>query len=74
MENNLIKISQRIHNLVHELSPLLGENVEMEIIYAIADELLSDMDISFIEAQQYNELKKALVNMFICGQLFSNKK
>jgi len=70
MENNLIKIAQRVHQLIHELSPTLtGENAEMEIMYAVADELLQEMG----EIEQYDNVKKALVNMFICGRMFPEK-
>lgn len=70
MENNLMTITQRVHTLIHQLAPVVtGENAEMEIIHAIAEELLEEMG----EIEQYDNVKKALVNMFICGQLFPNK-
>ena len=71
MENNLMEIAQRVHQLIHELSPVsTGENAEMEIMYAVADELLEEMG----EIEQYDNVKKALVNMFICGRMFPEKK
>lgn len=70
MENNLEKIVLKVHSLTHTLSPILtDEEAEMEIVYSIADELLSEMG----EIEQYDNVKKALVNMFFAGRMFPNK-
>lgn len=69
MKNDILSISQKIISYTSDLFPLSGEDIELEIIHAIADELLKDMG----EIEQYDNVKKALVNMFIVGQL-SNKK
>lgn len=53
-----------------ELAPVVtGENAEMEIVYSIADELLKEMG----EIEQYDNVKKALVNMFFAGRMFPDK-
>ena len=71
MENNLEKIVLKVHSLIHTLSPVVtGEDAEMEIVYSIADELLSEMG----EIEQYDNVKKALVNMFFAGRMFPDKK
>ncbi len=67
MENNLMKIIERVHTLIHELAPVTtGENAEIEIIYSISDELLSEMGM----IEEYDNVRKALVNMFMCGRAF----
>jgi hypothetical protein len=70
MENNLETIVLKAHSLIHELAPTLtGEEAEMEIVYSIADDLLKEMG----EIEQYDNVKKALVNMFFAGRMFPNK-
>lgn len=67
MENNLLKISARINVLAHELSPVVtGHDAELTIINAVADELLSEMG----EIERYDDVKLALVNMFVLGGMF----
>jgi len=67
MENDGIKIYQRIHTLIHELFPVVtGEDAECQILDAISDELLKEMG----EIENYDEVKKALINMFLVGRMF----
>ena len=70
MENNLEKIVLKVHSLIHTLAPTVtGENAEMEIVYSIVGELLSEMG----EIEQYDNVEKALVNMFFAGRMFPDK-
>jgi len=68
MQNDLIKIIQKVHDLAHQLFPV--EDVEMEILYSISTELLSEMG----EIEQYDNVKKALINMFQAGYLLGKNK
>lgn len=65
MENNIMKIVERVYKLVKQ-QELITEDTEFNILYQIADELLSEMG----EIEQYETVKKALVNMFIVGRIF----
>lgn len=69
MKNNLLKITERIYGLIHEFSPIVMENTEMEIIHTVADELLEELG----ENKQNKDIQKALVNMFIAGRMFPEK-
>lgn len=69
MKNDLLKITERIHGLIHELFPLTGEDAEMEIIHTVANELLEELG----ENKQDKDIQKALVNMFIAGRMFPEK-
>jgi predicted transcriptional regulator len=60
MENNMMKIAERVYKLVKQ-QELITEDTEFHILYQIADELLSEMG----EIEQYENVKKTLVNMFI---------
>lgn len=68
MENNMMKIVERVYKLVDQ-QELITEGTEFEILYQIADELLYEMG----EIEQYENVKKALVNMFIVGRMFPDK-
>jgi len=70
MENNMVKIAQRVLELVSQ-QELVIEDTEFNILYQIADELLLKMgeENSF----EYENVKKALVNMFIVGRMFPEK-
>jgi len=69
MENNMVKIAQRVLELVSQQE--LVTDTEFNILYQIADELLLKMgeENSF----EYENVKKALVNMFIVGRMFPEK-
>jgi hypothetical protein len=70
MENNLQKIVERATTLVGQLAPTItGEKAEMEIIHAIADELIEEIVFENGGVEQYAQMKKALVNMFLAGQI-----
>ena len=69
MENNMMKIAERVYKLVKQ-QELVTEDTEFNILYQIADELLSEMG----EIEQYENVKKALVNMFIVGRMFPDNK
>jgi len=68
MENNIIKIAERIYMLVKS-QELITEDTEFNIVYQVADELLSEMG----EIEQYENIKKGLINMFIVGRMFPEK-
>lgn len=65
MENNMMRIAERIYNLIKQ-QELITDDTEFNILYQVADELLSEMG----EIEQYDNVRKALVNMFIVGQEF----
>lgn len=70
MENNLYDIGRRITGLVHELYPFVsGLDGELLIINTIAEELLP----KFGKIEKPDEVVKALSNMFMAGQVFTNK-
>jgi hypothetical protein len=69
MENNMMKIAERVYKLVKQ-QELITEDTEFNILYQIADELLSEMG----EIEQYDNVKKGLVNMFIVGRMFPDNK
>jgi predicted transcriptional regulator len=69
MENNMMKIAERVYKLVKQ-QELITEDTEFHILYQIADELLSEMG----EIEQYDNVKKGLVNMFIVGRMFTDNK
>ena len=69
MENNMMKIAERVYKLVKQ-QELITEDTEFHILYQIADELLSEMG----EIEQYDNVKKGLVNMFIVGRMFPDNK
>ena len=69
MENNMMVIAERVVKLVKQRE-LTTMDTEYEILYQIADELLSEMG----EIEQYENVKKALVNMFIIGRMFPDYK
>ena len=53
----MMKIAERVYKLVKQ-QELITEDTEFNILYQIADELLSEMG----EIEQYENVKKALVN------------
>lgn len=69
MENNMMKIAERVYKLTKQ-QELITEDIEFNILYQIADELLSEMG----EIEQYENVKKGLVNMFIVGRMFPDNK
>jgi len=69
MENNMMKIAERVYKLVKQ-QELITEDTEFNILYQIADVLLSEMG----EIEQYDNVKKGLVNMFIVGRMFPDNK
>jgi len=65
----MMKIAERVYKLVKQ-QELITEDTEFNILYQIADELLSEMG----EIEQYDNVKKGLVNMFIVGRMFPDNK
>ena len=67
MENNLMEIGKRFHQLKSELlhGGYTGEMLENNITDVISDEILSELG----EIERYDDVKRALVNMFFLGQL-----
>jgi hypothetical protein len=67
MENNLMEIGKRFHQLKSELlhGGYNGEMLENHITDVISDEILSELG----EIERYDDVKRALVNMFFMGQL-----
>ena len=67
MENNLMEIGKRFHQLRSELlhGGYTGEMLENHTTDVISDEILSELG----EIERYDEVKRALVNMFFLGQL-----
>ena len=66
MKNNLMEIGKRFHQLKNELiRGYMGEMLENHITDVISDEILSELG----EIERYDEVKRALVNMFFLGQL-----
>jgi hypothetical protein len=51
---------------------LITEDTEFNILYQIADELLLEM--GEVDKFSYENVKKALINMFIVGRMFPDKK
>lgn len=67
MENNLMEIGKRFHQLKSEMlhGGYIGEMLENHITNVISDEILSELG----EIERYDDVKRALVNMFFLGQL-----
>jgi hypothetical protein len=67
MQNNLMEIGKRFHQLKSEMihSGYVGEMLENHITDVISDEILSELG----EIERYDEVKRAMVNMFFIGQL-----
>jgi hypothetical protein len=67
MENNLMEIGKRFHQLKSELlhDGYTGDMLENHIIDVISDEILSELG----EIERYDDVKRALVNMFFLGQV-----
>ena len=67
MENNLMEIGKRFHQLKSELlhGGYTGKMLENHITDVISDEILSELG----EIERYDEVKRAMVNMFFLGQL-----
>ena len=72
MKNNIIDINNRLVYWVHEFmhsSGFVGD-VEMQILDQLSTELLDNLKInSKVSEEDYNELRKALMNMFMVGGL-----
>ncbi len=70
MKNNIEDISREVLRLVDEWkhsAPVLdSEMVEMDIIYHISGKLSPQLN-------REEDIKKALVNMFLVGQIFTNQ-
>ena len=67
MENNLMEIGKRYHQIKSEMlhGGYTGEMLENNITDVISDEILSELG----EIERYDDVKRALVNMFFLGQL-----
>jgi len=65
MENNMMVIAQRVYELIKQ-QELHTDGTEYVIINTVADELLAGMG----EIEQYDNMKKAMVNMFLVGKMF----
>ena len=67
MENNLMEIGKRFHQLKSEMihGGYTGEMLENLITDVLSDEILSELG----EIERYDDVKRALVNMFFIGQL-----
>jgi len=67
MENNLMEIGKRFHQLRSEMihGGYTGAMLDNHITDVISDEILSELG----EIEKYDEVKRALVNMFFLGQL-----
>jgi len=72
MENNLMAIGKRFHQLKIEMvhGGYTGEFLENHIMGIISDEILSELG----EMERCEDVKLALVNMFFLGQITNNKK
>ena len=70
MENNLMEIGKRFHQLKSEMihGGYTGEMLENHITDVISDEILSELG----EIERYDEVKRALVNMFFILNLYNN--
>jgi hypothetical protein len=64
MKSDLETILNRVTILAHQLFP--SENKEMEILDIISDELIKEI--------KSDEIKKALINMFLVGQICGERK
>ncbi len=68
MENDILKIIEKVKDLACSLYPqVTGDDAEFEILHSIADELLSGA--GYIP-EEHNEVRRALVNMFLAGRFF----
>jgi hypothetical protein len=67
MQNNLMEIGKRFHQLKSEMihSGYVGEMLENHITDQIADEILSELG----QIERRDEVKKAMINMFFIGQI-----
>ena len=67
MENNLMEIGKRYHQLKSDLlhGGYNGELLENHITDIISDEILSELG----EIERYEEVKRVMINMFFLGQL-----
>jgi len=64
MKNNLEDLSRELYKVTMELGDM--ENTEMEVIHHIANKLQPQLKTE-------EETQKALVNMFVLGQVFNNQ-
>ena len=64
---DLMEIVQKGRKLVNDLKHggVNPEHIEMEALNTLSDEILQDMG----EIERYDDVKKALMNMFFFGQL-----
>jgi len=67
MENSLMEIGKRFQQLKSEMihGGYTGDMLENHITDVISDEILSELG----EVERYDDVKRALVNMFFIGQL-----
>lgn len=67
MENKLLTINERFQQIKSELihSGYTGEMLENHIIDTISEEILSELG----EIERYEDVKRALINMYLMGQL-----
>lgn len=66
---NLIEIVQKGQKLVNDLKhgEVNPEHIEMEALNALCDEILQELG----EIEQYDNVKKVMMNMFFFGKLSS---
>ena len=64
MKNNLEDLSRELYKVTMQLGNM--ENSEMEVIHHVANKLQPQLKTK-------EETQKALVNMFILGQVFNNQ-
>lgn len=67
MENNLMEIGKRFQQLKSEMlhGGYTGEMLDNHIADVISNEILSELG----DIERYEDVKRALVNMFFIGQL-----
>jgi hypothetical protein len=72
MENNLMEIGKRFYQLKSEMmhGGYVGEILENHIIDVISEEILSELG----EIERYDEVKRAMINIFFLGQLSKYKE
>ena len=67
LPNNLVNISEYLVLLVKDLSFLGKEACEMQTIASLAEKLVETI------GDDKEEIKKALMNMFLAGQIFNDR-
>lgn len=69
MKNDLMEIAKRFSELQNDLlhGMYVGEDADLAIVDAVSDEILIELG----DIERPDEVKKALMNMFFIGQLFT---